>query len=57
MLSIHNPDHGPLAPPPSAPLPDAVRRRRARVRPEDMVGMGYFPDEVGLEDGWPEPDL
>lgn len=55
MLSIHNPDHGPLAPP-SAPLPDAVRRRRARVRPEDMVGMGYFPDEVGLEDGWPEPD-
>ena len=52
MLSIQG-DQGPLAQPPSAPLPDAVRTRRVRMRAEDMVGMGYFPDEVGLEDGWP----
>ena len=56
MLSIHSSDQGPLAQPPSGALPEAVRRRRARMRPDDMIGMGYFPDEVGLENGWPEPD-
>jgi hypothetical protein len=56
VLSIHSSDQGPLAQPPSGALPEAVRRRRARMRPDDMVGMGYFPDEVGLENGWPEPD-
>lgn len=41
-------------PRPDGPRSEPAPRRRATVRVEDMVGMGYFPDEVGLDSGWPE---
>jgi hypothetical protein len=39
---------------PDGPRSEPAPRRRAAVRLEDMVGMGYFPDEVGLDNGWSE---
>jgi hypothetical protein len=41
-------------PPPDGLRSEPAPRRRAAVRVEDMVGMGYFPDEVGLDGGWSE---